>query len=236
MRKVETLAQSRPETGAASPVVQALGLVKYYRHFPVLQGVDLEVYPGECFLLTGANGAGKTTLLRILATLLRPTRGSLRLLGQDGAVRGESLEAIRRQSFLVGHGNRLYDELTALENLRFFAGLRDLDLSASRASEVLEAVGLLRFGDFKVRHFSAGMKQRLVFAKVLLASPRLLLLDEPYTALDAAGVRLVNRCVSSLVEAGGSAVMVTHNRRDAESVARRGGVLRNGRLFPLEPQ
>jgi len=157
------------------------GLARSFGSREVLRGLDLAVAPG-CFLLVlGANGAGKTTLLRILATLLRPGAGQVRVAGAD--VR-EDPAAVRRVVGMVGHSPLLYGDLTVDENLRFFAGMYGVDAAADRIACLLERLKLTPRRRDRVRDLSRGMRQRAAVARALLHRPSVLLLDEPYEALD----------------------------------------------------
>ena len=217
------------ESGIA---IEAHGLVKFYRHFPVLPGVDLSVRRGACFALFGANGAGETTLVRILCTLLRPTEGRFAIAGIDGS---EDREAVREKLFLIAHGHHFYDDLTPLENLKFHAGLRGISLPADAVRGALAWVGLERFADFKIRQFSTGMKKRLAFTQARLFGPEGLLLDEPYTALDEKGVRLVHGFIKEFTAGGGAVFMATHNPDFALEGATDTMLLKNGVLQPIPP-
>src|SRR5262249_40814658 len=159
-------------------MIQAGHLHKVYGRAIVLEDVSLELAAGHCLALLGPNGAGKTTLLRILATLLRPTSGTLTIDGAD-ALRGP--ERAREAIGMIGHRSYVYEDLTALEILRFWTVMSNGDASAARLLEALQHVELDGVAHERVRTFSAGMKRRLALARVLLGRARLLLLDEPFT-------------------------------------------------------
>src|SRR5437879_11974246 len=163
------------------PIVRVVDIRKVFGLRPVLDGVGLGVRGGEAVALLGANGAGKTTLLKILATLLRPTRGTATIAGHDVA---REPEAVRALIGVVAHGAWVYDDLTARENLRFWATLGGLEAGADELSAALAGVGLERAAEARVRTFSAGMKRRLSLARVMLAPPRVPPLDEPFPGLD----------------------------------------------------
>jgi heme exporter protein A len=184
----------------------------------VLRGIDLTVEPGEVIALTGRNGSGKTTLLRILATLLRPTRGNATVLGHDTVRAGEK---IRGQVGLLGHESGLYDDLTAAENLGFsmrMAGRRADDAAIDR---VLERVGLADVRRDSVRGFSSGMRRRLGLARLMLRVPRVLLLDEPHASFDEEGIAIVNGFVGDVARDGGVVVLTTHDMTRAVDVVTR---------------
>src|SRR3954468_3876127 len=160
----------------------AVGLVRVTRLFDGLAAVSqisLDLALGETVWLRGSNGSGKSTLLRLIATAISPTYGGGTVLGHD-LVRGRA--AIRAQTDLVGHQTRLYDDLTATENLRFACDLYGLDPRGIEPA--LERVGLPEVAAVRAASFSQGMRQRLVLARCLLRAPRLILLDEPYAGLD----------------------------------------------------
>lgn len=170
------------------PAVLARGVSRRQGGRWALRGVDLQVETGEVRMIVGANGAGKTTLVRVLATALAPTSGSLELLG------GEPLPA-RPRVGMLSHADHHYDELSARENMLLAARL--CGRSAERVRDVLAQVGLEGREDEPVRGFSAGMRKRLAFARLLLKAPALVLLDEPYAGLDAAGAALVDGLLAS---------------------------------------
>jgi heme ABC exporter ATP-binding subunit CcmA len=208
-----------------APVVAARGLRREYAGVPVLVAVDLDVAAGDCVVLLGANGAGKTTLLRVLATLLRPSGGALRLFGHDAARRPA---AVRAQLGWVGHETGCYPDLTARENLRFHARLHGVD--EARVGECLAWSGLDGAADRPLRTYSRGMAQRLALARALLPRPGLLLLDEPFTGLDVdASARLV--ALLATVRAEGTAiVMSTHDPARVDELSPRTVVLARGRV------
>ncbi len=162
------------------------GLARHYGEREALSGVSLKLEEGQTLVVFGPNGAGKTTLLRILATLLRPHAGSVRVLGSELPQDGW---AVRARIGLLGHEPLLYRELTALENLRFHARLHNVD--EERVGEVLEAVAMGGRAHEPLRTLSRGMVQRVAVARAVLHDPRLLLLDEPHANLDPAAVELV---------------------------------------------
>jgi heme exporter protein A len=166
-----------------------------------LAGVTLELEAGKTLAVFGANGAGKTTLLRILATLLRPHRGAVRVLGRELPREGY---AVRGKVGFLGHDPLLYRDLTARENLRFHARLHGVEFA--RIDTLLEAVGLERRGDEPVHTFSRGMIQRLAVCRAVLHEPELLLLDEPLAGLDPGAAAAVAPLLS-----GGTRVLISHD-------------------------
>jgi heme exporter protein A len=218
---------SHKPTDPHEPAISVQGLIKRFGHSVVLREVNLRVARGECFALFGANGSGKTTLLRVLATLHAANGGSARVAGFD--VR-EQRQQVRERLFLVTHGSHLYEDFDALENVRFTLGLRSLRRSETQCLAALKRVGLAGFLDLKVRHYSSGMKKRLAFAKAMLLQPEVLLLDEPYAALDEHAMGMINEFIGELTTRGGTVLMATHNRARSGEVARRYGLLERGVL------
>jgi heme exporter protein A len=166
---------------AAQQAILAQGLVKRYGRTAALRGLDLEVAPGEHVALFGPNGSGKTTLLKVLAGVMRPTRGEFHIAGLSHGHQGQ---ALRAKIGVLSHHTYLYDDLTAEENLLFFGrmfGVRDL---SHRVEESLTSVGMERRRRDKVHTLSRGMQQRLALARATLHDPDVLLLDEPDTGLD----------------------------------------------------
>jgi heme exporter protein A len=213
-------------------MVIAVGLRKRFASTLVLEGLNLAVAAGECIVLLGPNGAGKTTLLRILATVLRPTAGSLHVDGVDALRAPETARALIG---MVGHGSYLYEDLTAFENLRFWATFMGQDASAGRLRAALAEVELDPVTDERVRTFSAGMKRRLALARVLLGRPRVLLLDEPFSGLDRQGRKWLRELLQGLRGDGVAIVLATHNLGGGLELASRIAVLAGGRLAVDRP-
>jgi len=178
---------------------------KRYGQRWALARLDLELRVGSSLLLTGHNGSGKTTLLRILATAFRPTTGRVRIFGRDAVADRESL---RPRIALLGHTSFLYEDLTARENCALLARLAGRSSAEARA--VLDRVGLGARADQPVRTFSAGMKKRVAIARLLLKQPELALLDEPFGALDPAGIAEMEQHVRTLTRSGATVVLATH--------------------------
>jgi heme exporter protein A len=186
-------------------------------------------------MLLGRNGSGKTTLLRVLSTALRPTRGRGAVFGHDLATRADD---VRPLVAYLGHDPGLYGDLTARENLRFAERMRrpadDARTREGRIAAVLERVGLEAHADERTRGFSAGMRRRLALGRVLLAEPRLLLLDEPYASFDAPGIALVNEIVMATRAGGGCVVVASHDPERSAEVATRALRMESG-LLTEEP-
>jgi heme exporter protein A len=205
--------------------VEIAGVWKFYGDFPALRDISFHVEPGACMALLGRNGAGKTTLLRILAGLSRPGRGGIKICGMDARDR-----TTRLSLGVLGHGIALYDELSAVENLRLFARIYGLEDADRTASEWLERTGLEKVRDGLVREFSRGMRQRLAVARAFLHEPSVLLLDEPFTALDDRAIALLHSLLREAVADGRTVVLSTHQLREALELATHVALLVRGRL------
>jgi heme ABC exporter ATP-binding subunit CcmA len=201
------------------------GLWKFYGDYPALRDIRLEAGQGACLALIGRNGAGKTTLLRTMAGFSRPGKGEIRIFGKSP----RDSETRRRMGFL-GHGISVYDELSALENLTLFGKLYGLPNPRSSALEWLERTGLERVKDGLVREFSRGMRQRLAVARVFLHEPSVVLLDEPFTALDDKAIAVLQRLLREGLDAGKTIVMSTHQLREALELASHVALLVRGKV------
>ncbi|MGA3259907.1 MAG: heme ABC exporter ATP-binding protein CcmA [Bryobacteraceae bacterium] len=201
------------------------GVWKFYGDYPALRDVKLEAAAGTCLALIGRNGAGKTTLLRILGGFSRPGRGSVRICG--AAPRDT---ATRRRIGFIGHGISVYDELSAIENLTLFGRLYGLREPRKAATEWLERTGLDRVAGGLVREFSRGMRQRLAVARAFLHDPSVLLLDEPFTALDDRAIAVLQRLLREGLAEGKTIVMSTHQLREALELATDVALLNRGKV------
>ncbi len=201
------------------------GVWKYYGDYPALRDVHLEAAPGACLALIGRNGAGKTTLLRTVAGFSRPGRGAIRIFGK--APRDT---AARRMMGFIGHGISVYDELSALENLTLYGKLYGLENPRRAALEWLERTGLERVANGLVREFSRGMRQRLAVARAFLHEPALLLLDEPFTALDDRAITVLQRLLREALQDGKTIVMSTHQLREALELSTHVALLVRGKV------
>ncbi len=188
--------------------LEAEQITKKYGHFPALRGVSLRVPAGAFVTLFGRNGAGKTTFLKVAATLARPSGGNLRIHGFD--ILEDPEEARRRLGFL-SHNTYVYRDLSPKENLRFFSRLYGVDGGEDHLDNLLERVGLARRKNDPVRSFSRGLQQRVGLARVMLHTPSLLMLDEPYTGLDAHAVEILNTMLDEAVAKGRTVLMTTHD-------------------------
>lgn len=205
--------------------VAAQGVWKFYGDYPALREISFDVPAGRCLALLGRNGAGKTTLLRILAGLSRASKGRVTLSGNDAATSGS-----RSRIGILGHGIAVYDELSAMENLLLFARLYGLPRPAETALAWLEKTGLERVKSALVREFSRGMRQRLAVARALLHDPAVLLLDEPFTALDDRAITLLQTLLVEARNAGRTIIMSTHQLREALELATDVALINRGRL------
>jgi heme ABC exporter ATP-binding subunit CcmA len=212
---------------SADPLIRVSRLRKTFGNHRVLDGLDLDVHPGEAVAVLGANGAGKTTLLKILATLVRPTRGTASIAGRDCA---QDAEGVRREIGFVAHGPYVYEDLTALENLTFWTTLAGLRPAPGALAGALASVELERAADERVRTFSAGMKRRLSLARFVLARPRVLLLDEPFAGLDQRAKKWLEEHLASFKAGGGAMLMTTHSFGRELAVADRLVILTGGAI------
>ncbi len=208
------------------PAVRLEGVSKRFGRTWALRSLDLELASGALLALVGPNGAGKSTLLKILATLVKPTAGKVRVLGH--APDGGSRPIRERVGFLSARGY-LYDELTARENLRFAALMSGITEWRGPAAEALERVGLARAADLRVGGYSSGMRKRLALARLLLRPVELALLDEPYASLDAEGVELVDELVEEMGAEGRTLILASHQWGRTLEAADRVVVLEDGR-------
>lgn len=218
------------------PLIQIRNLWKRYQRTWVLEDISLDVPPGEVLLLAGANGAGKSTLLRILATAVRAEDGT-------AMINGLSLEKerpdVRRSVALLSHATYTYDFLTARENLEIWNGHLPEPVDESVIEPILDRVGLLSRADDQVGRYSAGMRKRLAFGRVLLQAKsektRIILLDEPYEQLDRDGFSLVDSLAREWKAENRAVMLATHFLDRAVEVADRGMLLRGGQIDFLGP-
>ena len=208
-------------------MLEIVGLTKSFGPRYALSNVDLTIGEGEFVVLAGPNGAGKTTLLRILATLMRPTSGMVRIGGVDPLQAGS---AARRKIGYLSHRTLLYDDLSAEQNLRFYSRMYGVLQPEARIAEVLARVDLTeRRGDL-VRTYSRGMQQRLAVARTLLHEPRLLLLDEPFAGLDPVAADSLAALLSELNAEGRTLLLTTHALESVVLADRRAVILARGRV------
>lgn len=209
-----------------APLLEARALERTFGPVTAVDGVDFSLAPGAFLTVFGPNGAGKSTLLRLLGGGLRPTRGEVRLGGQRVSV--GDLGVAEKVGVLSHHGF-LYAHLTASENLRFYGRLYGLDDLGTRVPERLEAVGLASRAEDRVSTFSRGMRQRLALARCLLHDPEVVLLDEPYTGLDAYAADVLRGVLEALRDGRRTVVMVTHALHQGLELSERVAVQVSGR-------
>ncbi len=207
--------------------IELHGLVHRYGPSFVLRGADLVLARGQTLVMYGANGAGKTTLLRIIATALSPTRGTGQVLGHD-IVREKIL--IRAKTLIVSHALGLYPELNATENLEFALEMSGHTKRKSETTGVLTRVGLGNT-NARIRAYSSGMRKRLALAKMLLLRPELVLLDEPFAALDPNGKNMVDELLTEEKQRGTTIVFTSHEPERAAQLANQHLSLENGLLL-----
>ena len=192
-----------------------------------LQGINLQLESGKCLGLVGPNGAGKTTLLKILSTLTVPSSGTVTIAGLDAS---RAAERIRPLLGVLSHRTFLYGHLTAFENLHFYGRMLGVIQLGERIREVLETVGLATLGRQLVRTYSRGMQQRLAIARAILHRPRLLLLDEPYNALDGQAVARLQELLRQLSGEGHTVVISTHDLPRGFELCDEIAIQRRGRI------
>lgn len=206
-------------------VIEAQHLIKTFAWVPVLNGISCQIAAGEVVGIFGPNGAGKTTFLRILATLLRPSAGTLTLFGSS-----PHEARVRRKLGFLGHESFLYLDLTPVENLTFYGRAYTVPELPTRIATVLHQVGLQRWGNTVVRTFSRGMEQRLALARVLLHEPDLLILDEPYTGLDTQGVATLQAALARMKAQGKTVILTTHDFTFGLELCTRVFIVHRGRI------
>jgi heme exporter protein A len=209
-----------------------LAVSRHYGRRRALHDVTLTCRAGEVLALVGPNGAGKSTLLAVVSTLLTPTAGEVRYGSHTRQTAGV---ALRRQVGWLGHDLQLYPDLTARENLRFFARLHGVGDAHGRAEEALLVGRLEGRADDPVSSYSRGMRQRLALERALIHRPRLVLLDEPFTGLDRASAELLTARLRTLASQGSVVLFATHDFDLADGVLDRVAVMREGRLAATAP-
>ncbi len=213
-----------------SSALEVRDLAKSYGGKRAVDGISFDVKSGELYALLGPNGAGKTTTLRMIAGLLNADGGSISVFNVDA--RKDALAAKRLIAWLPDEP-LLYDKLTAWEYLEFVAGLWGVDVAEARnrAEQLLKLLGLWDNRNDRCETFSRGMKQKAVLAGALIHEPKLLMLDEPLTGLDAAASRLVKDMIRQRVEQGAAVILTTHILEVAERMADRIGIIKDGKLL-----
>jgi ABC-2 type transport system ATP-binding protein len=217
-----------PVADAMTAALQVAGVTKTFAKRAV-DNLHLTIQPGEFYALLGPNGAGKTTTLRMIAGLMKPDAGRISIFGIDALA--DPVAAKRITAWLPDEP-MLYDKLTPLEYLEFIAGLWEVDPATAqkRAADLIEILELGPHRHTRCEGFSRGMKQKVALAGALVHEPRLIMLDEPLTGLDAAIARQVKDLLNARVKAGATIILTTHILEVAERLANRIGIVKNGRL------
>jgi len=195
-----------------SPIVKLSAVIKQFGRFAALRGVTAEFDAARFHVILGDNGAGKTTLLRALAGLAQPTRGTVSILGKTPH------QACREIGYLA-HPSLLYDELSGMENLRYFARLYDIDTAGGSCQQAIRSVGLDPGLSRPVGKYSQGMRQRMSLARAILHDPKILLLDEPFSNVDVYSAREMVSLLKGMRDAGKTIFVVTHQAALLEGVA-----------------
>ena len=208
-------------------IVQLAGVTKHFGPMRALRGIDLQLERGKCLGIFGPNGAGKTTLLKILATLTRPSAGTVWIAGYNVA---QDAERVRPLLGVLSHRTFLYSHLTAVENLHFYGRMFGVERLSERILEVLQAVGLETQSIQLVRTYSRGMQQRLAIARTILHQPVLLLLDEPYTGLDHQATRRFQELLRQFCTEERTVIMSTHDWQRGLELCDEIVILRRGQI------
>lgn len=202
-------------------------LTKQADNKSILRGFDLLIQKGETVAILGPNGAGKSTLLKVLATLIKPTTGQVRIKGLD--IKKNQIE-IKKLFGYLPHSSLLYDHYSPFENLSFFGSLYGIDHAEQRAVQLVKEVGLSFFLNEPVKNFSRGMIQRIAIARAIIHEPEILYLDEPHTGLDQAAISILNKVILSMKQKGTTTLMVTHDFKQAAEICDRIIILKNGKI------
>jgi len=214
------------------PLIEARALGKSFGPAPILREVNLSVEAGSGLAVVGANGAGKSTLIRVLAGLSAPSFGDAMLFGEPAR---RLAPALRRRVGLLSHQSFLYPNLSARENLEFYAALYGVADAPKTAAQWLERVTLAAAAEARVRGFSRGMEQRLALARAMLAQPDVLMLDEPFAALDGAGAALASALVREAMSRGCAVLASAHSAEPLEALGFAVLALARGKLKRAEP-
>lgn len=215
-------------------MIELKKLVKQADNKLILRGIDLKIDKGETVAILGPNGAGKSTLLKVLATLIKPTSGLVKINGLE--LLKNQLEIKKLQGYLP-HSSLLYEHYSPLENLVFFGNLYGIKNAQEKAIELVKEVGLSFFLNEPVKNFSRGMIQRIAIARAIIHEPPLLLLDEPHTGLDQGAISILNNVILSMKDKGTTTLMVTHDFKQAAEICDRIIIIKNGKVaddFRLE--
>ena len=193
----------------------------------ILRGIDLSIKKGETVAILGPNGAGKSTLLKVLATLIKPTSGLVKINGLD--LKKDHIEIKKTLGYLP-HSSLLYDHYSPLENLVFFGNIYGVKNVEEKAIQLVKEVGLSFFLNEPVKNFSRGMIQRIAIARAIVHDPEVLLLDEPHTGLDQGAITILNNVILSMKDRGATTLMVTHDFKQAAEICDRIIIVKNGKI------
>lgn len=193
----------------------------------ILRGIDLSIKKGETVAILGPNGAGKSTLLKVLATLIKPTSGLVKINGLD--LKKDHIE-IKKVLGYLPHSSLLYDHYSPLENLVFFGNIYGVKNVEEKAIQLVKEVGLSFFLNEPVKNFSRGMIQRIAIARAIVHDPEVLLLDEPHTGLDQGAITILNNVILSMKDRGATTLMVTHDFKQAAEICDRIIIIKNGKI------
>jgi heme exporter protein A len=208
------------------PTLEATGLTRHFGRRRAVRDITFALAAGEALALFGPNGAGKTTLLRLLSGLLRPTSGQAVIGGTSARGSAET----RGRVGLISHQTMLYPALTSLENVEFSARLHGAPSPRDAAMRALETIGMADRAESYVKTLSRGMQQRVSIARAIVHEPKVLLLDEPYTGLDAGGAAALTGLLRDLRGRGATMVLVTHNIEEGLAIASHAAVMMRGEL------
>ncbi|MEH7376359.1 ABC transporter ATP-binding protein [Neobacillus drentensis] len=217
-------------------MIEIKSLTKQADNKRILSDVDLSIKKGETVAILGPNGAGKSTLLKVLATLIKPTSGSILVKNMD--LKKNHIEIKKIMGYLP-HSSLLYDHYTPLENIVFFGNIYDVKNVEQRAIALVKEVGLSFFLNEPVKNFSRGMIQRIAIARAIVHEPEILLLDEPHTGLDQGAITILNNVILSMKAKGTTTLMVTHDFKQAAEICDRIIIVKNGKIvddFRIENQ
>lgn len=208
-------------------MIEIKGLTKHADDKLILRGIDLKIGKGETVAILGPNGAGKSTILKIIATLMKPTSGVVKINGLE--LKPNAME-IKRMLGYLPHSSLLYDHFSPIENLVFYGSAYGVQNADVRAVDLIKQVGLSYFQNDPVKNFSRGMIQRVAIARAIIHEPPLLLLDEPHTGLDQGAIAILNKVILGLKEKGTTTLMVTHDLKQAAEICDRVIIIKNGKV------